>query len=89
MQIKAYVHAEIDSSYDGKKGHVEQRALVVADHSDGERLLQMLEVPTSHESFAGTSGKLNGKVITITVGEIGNIFGGRVRLNRCKLEKAA
>jgi len=84
MTLKVYVHDEIDASYDGKKGHVQQRAIVVADHSEGVRVLQMIEIPLIGE-MADLSGKCKGKVLTVAVAEIGSIFAGRVRFNRCTL----
>jgi hypothetical protein len=83
MKVKAYVNDEIDSSYGEGKRKVDQRSLILSDHDDERRLMQMMEMPMSPEQRATYSGKLQGKVINVHVLEFGqNMFGGRVRIQK-------
>jgi len=83
MQFSAFVLDEVDTSYDGRSGHVAQRSLILSDRSVPPAL-QYFEYPLKGDE-AVHSGKLNGKTFDVVVLEIVNVFGGRPRIARGKL----
>lgn len=79
MTIKALVMSDRADEYTGKRGLVKQQVITVMDQSDtGERLAQPIEYSLSDEEKTAHAGKLQDKVINLTIREL-SAFGPKLR----------
>jgi hypothetical protein len=79
MIVKVLVMSDRSDEYTGKKGLVKQQIITVMDMSDtGDRLGQPIEYALSDEEKPIHAGKLQDKVINLSIREL-LPFGGRLR----------
>lgn len=81
MKFPAVVHAEVDSSFDGKRGHKEQRSLILADMTEGAECLQFFEYPLQGDETKLSGTLLHQRIECIAL-EFRNVFGGRPQISR-------
>lgn len=84
MTIKALVLSDRADEYTGKRGLVKQQIITVIDQGDtGDRLTQPIDYALSEEEKAAHAGKLQDKLINLSIRELsafGNKFRARGRI---------
>jgi hypothetical protein len=91
MTGKFLVHQQGEEKYKSRKGIdvVSKRVTLLELGNDGEKLEQFLEYSLTEEDIKAHGDKLTGKTLTIAVLELGNMFGGKPRIAKGRIQKVA